>query len=79
MEEIKKQPFICPYCKQSEGFRSEKPVRGKDVLYFDEFGESIDGDMLYTTQYKEKREDKIIKYRQVKVKNIVKKYALICR
>lgn len=54
MEEIKKQPFICPYCKQSEGFRSEKPVRGKDVLYFDEFGESIDGDMLYTTQYKEK-------------------------
>jgi hypothetical protein len=54
MEEIKKQPFICPYCKQSEGFRSEKPVRGKDVLFFDEFGESIDGDMSYTAQYKEK-------------------------
>ena len=49
-----KEAFICPYCKQSEGFRCETPVRGKDVLYFDEFGEGIDGDMSYTTQYKEK-------------------------
>lgn len=54
MEEIKKQPFICPYCKQSDGFRSETPVRGIENLWFDEFGEGIDGEMSYTTQYKEK-------------------------
>lgn len=33
MEEIKKQPFICPYCKEEDGFRSEKPVRGKSILF----------------------------------------------
>lgn len=49
-----KKLFICPYCKQSEGFRSEKPIRGIDVLYFDEFGKGIDGEIIYTTQYKEK-------------------------
>lgn len=54
MEEIKKQPFICPYCKKEDGFRSEKPVRGKSILFFDEFGDGIDGEMSYTTQYKEK-------------------------
>lgn len=54
MEEIKKQPFICPYCKEEGGFRSEKPVRGKSILFFDEFGDGIDGEMSYTTQYKEK-------------------------
>lgn len=54
MEEKKKQPFICPYCKEEDGFRSEKPVRGKSILFFDEFGDGIDGEMSYTTQYKEK-------------------------
>lgn len=54
MEEIKKQPFICPYCKEEDGFRSEKPVRGKSILFFDEFGDGIDGEMSYTSQYKEK-------------------------
>lgn len=54
MEEIKKQPFICPYCKEEDGFRSEKPVRGKSIIFFDEFGDGIDGEMSYTTQYKEK-------------------------
>lgn len=54
MEEIEKQPFICPYCKEEYGFRSEKPVRGKSILFFDEFGDGIDGEMSYTTQYKEK-------------------------
>ena len=34
MEEIEKQPFICPYCKQSDGFRSETPIRGREVLFF---------------------------------------------
>lgn len=53
MKEIKKQPFICPYCKE-DGFRSEEPVRGKSILFFDEFGDGIDGEMSYTTQYKEK-------------------------
>lgn len=54
MEKIKKQPFICPYCKEEDGFRSEKPVRGKSIIFFDEFGDGIDGEMSYTTQYKEK-------------------------
>ena len=43
MEEIEKQPFICPYCKQSDGFRSETPIRGREVLFFDEFEITIQG------------------------------------
>ena len=49
-----KLPFVCPYCKQSDGFRVETPIRAIEILYFDEFGASIDGDINYTTQYKEK-------------------------
>lgn len=49
-----KLPFVCPYCNQSDGFRSEMPVRGKSIVYFDEFGDGIDGDIKYITQYKEK-------------------------
>lgn len=49
-----KEAFICPYCKQKKGFRSEQPVRGIQDLKFDEFGEEVDGNMEYTTIYKEK-------------------------
>ena len=49
-----KEPFICPYCKETDGFRSEMPVRGKSIVYFDEFGDGIDGEMTYTGKYKEK-------------------------
>lgn len=49
-----KEAFVCPYCKQSEEFRSEQSMRGIQNLWFDEFGEEVDGDMEYTTVYKEK-------------------------
>lgn len=51
---MNKEAFICPYCKQSEGFRSEQPMRGIQNSWFDEFGEEVDGDVNYTTLYKEK-------------------------
>lgn len=46
---MNKEAFICPYCKEETGFRSEQPVRGIQDLKFDEFGKEVDGNMEYTT------------------------------
>ena len=51
---MNKEAFICPYCKEETGFRSEQPMRGTQNTWFDEFGKEVDGDMMYTTTYKEK-------------------------
>ena len=48
-----KEAFICPYCKEETGFRSELPMRGTQNTWFDEFGEEVDGDMSDTLILKE--------------------------
>lgn len=36
-----KKPFVCPYCKKSDGWMLKVPQEGFYYAYFDKFGELI--------------------------------------
>lgn len=51
MKEIKKQPFVCPYCKEETGFQEEVPVRGVQCLQYNKVGEPDGGGEVEVKTY----------------------------